>query len=486
MSAHVNPPQFLSSDVIAFANANNCVIQMLNTHKRYLLTCLLLQKKCITETKRISMITPMPVIKHENTEFIFNEYTTFVLANVDETDKSYPECVGKQFHLRTLTVRYNDPDYDQYIFSPKGDMLRTNTTDLNVVIMAEDFKSINTLFNFVGNAMIPQKQKNTIYHWSPRYSQYHNDQRVAYSKNINDIIGAENYFYELVTDITRYVKNRTEMVRLGVSNGYNVLLYGEPGTGKTSFARALSTHFEIPIYVASLTGNGNSDISDILMPTREKRMKYKQSDNSNSLLDSEDNDSSETYNIAENMAIVMIEDFDRCIEDENGKVISQLLNALDGVTPCFDLIRIFSANSTDVISKNRALTSRMNKIFKFARLDVSQIECHIKNVLKQNKIDFVREADKLKQLAIMFLDNGMNTREITYFLIRYHGVPHALDIATQSLDNWLIELNEFKNFKAEKLESIKKKTTAKHTSDSNPNQDTDSDTDSDSDAIDEQ
>src|SRR5204862_4186005 len=134
------------------------------------------------------------------------------------------------------------------------------------------------------------------------------------------------------------------------------------------FVRALAMELEIPVYVVKLTMASNENkITNMLIPD---------GDNSG---DEWDEDGNQNLTSSSDFKLVLLEDFDRYLKD-NHSSMSSILNALDGIFPSFGVIRFFSANTTNIISKNKALQTRLNRIFYFDKPNKEQFIKQVENV----------------------------------------------------------------------------------------------------------
>jgi SpoVK/Ycf46/Vps4 family AAA+-type ATPase len=64
--------------------------------------------------------------------------------------------------------------------------------------------------------------------------------------------------------------------------------------------------------------------------------------------------------------MLLFEDFDRFLESKKtSELMSQILNALDGITDKGNVVRFFTGNNCDIIFKNSALINRMHSKMEF-------------------------------------------------------------------------------------------------------------------------
>ncbi len=155
-----------------------------------------------------------------------------------------------------------------------------------------------------------------------------------------------NHYLDMIThDIKTYQTHQDILRRLGEGKSLNYLLYGLPGTGKTSLIMTLASENDYPVYYV---GGGIREYS-IIAPAISSGLTN-----------------------ASGIKILLFEDFDRFLEgiQEEGKgknsgYMSDILNTLDGFQSGEGIIRFFTGNDCEAIMKNAALINRMSACYKF-------------------------------------------------------------------------------------------------------------------------
>lgn len=323
-------------------------------------------------------------------------------------------------HINTVhrqdIVKYVSKDYDT----------TPNYEHLYDVISGPTLSSIKKFYEYIVEKN-SESISNSIYTWNNNYGYYETDTNLKYcERRLQDLIGISNHFDDIRKDIECYKNNKDKLIKLGKTNGLNYILYGEPGTGKSSFVKVMATELSLNIYIASaraLCGNQVNEnwITNILIPTKRDRNK---------------------------LCIVLIEDFDRYLEvlaTENRASYSAILNALDGVYPAFNIIRFFSINNafTGNESNNKAIVSRMNRMLKFDLPVKSQI-----NEL-MDKFEFGSDPG-LEKIIDSMVNNKLSMRVITHYLCRYLDSMDMLNDIKTNFKTFLGELKEFENYKLDK------------------------------------
>lgn len=130
---------------------------------------------------------------------------------------------------------------------------------------------------------------------------------------------------DVTTDLKNFLDSEKEYLRIGLPWHRGYMFSGIPGTGKTSLAKALSSHFDLDIYV-------------IALPDLKK-----------------DSDLTNALTRIEAPAILLIEDIDVASaassreEKDDAVSLSGLLNALDGVGTPHGLVTIMTSNHPEVL-----------------------------------------------------------------------------------------------------------------------------------------
>jgi hypothetical protein len=142
---------------------------------------------------------------------------------------------------------------------------------------------------------------------------------------------------EAVTkDLERFLDSEQDYVRIGAPWHRGYLFFGPPGTGKTSLAKALASHFNLDVYMAALPDmKKDADLTNALASIQAP-------------------------------AVLLLEDIDVASaasnreEEKDTLSMSGLLNALDGIGTPHGLITIMTSNHPDKLDEALTRAGRID------------------------------------------------------------------------------------------------------------------------------
>ena len=154
----------------------------------------------------------------------------------------------------------------------------------------------------------------------------------------------------LAKDIQTFLDNEATYQRLSQPWHRGYLFHGEPGTGKTSIARALAHQFEIPIHYLPMADlERDADLISLVGDIKPRSM-------------------------------LLIEDVDvyhaatERDDEDNTTTLASMLNALDGVFTPHGLITVLTTNHKDRLDDALLRPGRIDVDMEFTALDKPQAE----------------------------------------------------------------------------------------------------------------
>ena len=188
----------------------------------------------------------------------------------------------------------------------------------------------------------------------------------------DDIVGMENLKRDM-TQVMKIMQNPREYAAKGIRMPKGILLEGEPGNGKTLFAKALAGEAKVNFIPAKAT-----DFESMFMAIGPMKVKL-------------------LFRKARKQApcIVFIDEFDgigtvrnysgSAIETENTRIVTALLNELDGFEPTNGVLVVAATNSIHALDPALIRPGRFDARFKVpypdynARVELVKMYCRGKS-----------------------------------------------------------------------------------------------------------
>lgn len=177
-----------------------------------------------------------------------------------------------------------------------------------------------------------------------------NTTKTKKARKLESVVFEKEFIDSILSDIEEFISSEEWYQEMGIPYKRSYLLFGPPGTGKSSLAQALAGHYKFSICCLNCSDN----INDFSL---------------NSLL-----------NRAPKKAIVLLEDVDsifaerKSVEKVNTLTFSGFLNAIDGVRSQEGRIIIMTTNYKERLDPALLRPGRTDEAFEIKLASKFQIE----------------------------------------------------------------------------------------------------------------
>jgi SpoVK/Ycf46/Vps4 family AAA+-type ATPase len=350
-------------------------------------------------------------------QMIFNEVISNCTTlwertnNLDLERKQHGKKFAPVYHHNNDDTTSRTQDINTYGFSIK--ILYGKLIICNRYITSEGQKvMINThLRIFFGSRLkFLKKLEEDIYNKAvERENEFKNSSivRIEYNGNsfikekrkLDSVFTKDNIHLNLYNDILNFLNNKDTYTDLNHPYHYSALLYGKPGTGKTSTILAIASKLNKRICYVNISRTKAEDFMyEFSIDAKDYIYVFEDIDacstdfNSNRLDNKDDNNTIK-------------------IKDSDTISLSELLNITDGLLSCDGTICIFTTNHIEKLDSALLRAGRMNKLVEFDYMDPETANRMIQTHLN-TKIDNLKDEIKPAELQDMLLNIKLGTCNI--------------------------------------------------------------------------
>ena len=269
-----------------------------------------------------------------------------------------------------------------------------------------EYNFLVEMINLKGKRAL-EKIQNKLFRYDPRSGWVNTETYSTFDES--NLIGYEHYFKSIEAEIGSHKKNQMLLKSIGEFKSLSYLLYGIPGTGKTTLIKALSSKYNMDVYIVNSIHAKSSNIGSLLNPVKN----------------------------GSKPVLLLFEDFDRFIvREDNKELLGLILNAMDGFDDSGNTIRFFTSNDCDVIFQEKALINRISGKYKFSYPTFEMFRVKLLKLAAIAPKPF--EEEKLNQFISMIVDKNLTLRPFTSYCLRYLFNENNLDDMIENI-NSLIE-----------------------------------------------
>lgn len=234
--------------------------------------------------------------------------------------------------------------------SEEGKVKSRNARQKTIVLECPTLEAKQAVLSEIAEAIKTLKVDSRSFYEATTWGDF--SRRKGYHRrNLDTVILKEGQMDRIFDHIRTFHNNKEAYEKVGIPYRTGILLYGPPGSGKTSTAVAISTELDMDVYYISLS------------------------------IVQKDEALSECFSEIPAGALVVLEDIDiassvreRDSENGSGVTMQGILNCLDGMATPNGIITIMTTNRFDVLDPAVIRPGRVDLMEELGNLDKDQIE----------------------------------------------------------------------------------------------------------------
>lgn len=300
---------------------------------------------------------------------IFKKFISQInnLSLKSDDKKKIKIYLGKVITKITKISKKN-PEYDNYM-KKKKELVEKNITDDKII----------NLLGLVPNEQLEEnifeKEVNLTY-INEKYTSFSN----LYLANSQDL--------KLKSLLNSFNDDKEKLESLGIPNKLCLLLYGEPGTGKTTTITTIASYFKRDIFYISLKNISNCELKMLFDHVNEKH-------SNKGIIVLEDFDAMTNVLSKRKIDEKYSTTFDIVNDTSSDLTLDFFLNILDGTLTSNDSIVIMTTNHLEKIDPAIYRAGRVDLMIEMKKSDHTQIKKMFRNFISrdidQNVLDLIEE-----------------------------------------------------------------------------------------------
>lgn len=339
---------------------------------------------------------------------------TIVASNNDEKGFTESIGIGRFFFMYNkipLWIRHHRNEQTKN----EGFTAIFQTIEIRSFVFAKDL-----IKSFVDNAYQEfVKEEEGVEIRVSKYDYFESMREKRWPRSFDNVLLPKTEEEKLRFKLSNFLSSREQYKKFGITYKYCILLYGLPGTGKSSLVRAIADYTGYAINYLRIKKDDN--LLSIMSSTRRKsiiliedideQLKYEGTENGNkeetargiiSQVVTEAKDKDGNVTITEEMFNDAKSRFDNQIKVSHKINIATLLNVFDGLLSPEEVIFIITTNKKDEIDERLFRPGRIDHMIEFTHATEEQAE-RMYDLFKPHKIDrnlFIKSAPT-KTMALL-------------------------------------------------------------------------------------